>query len=89
VGGPPAIATNPRTVSATRYVAPLREGGSLPALVGSSGKRERQYKHILEQERRTGVPEGRAKWWRKSTRCCADGAMSSAEVAVVKPSVAK
>jgi hypothetical protein len=28
---------------------------------GSSPKRERQYEHILEGERRRGVPEGRAK----------------------------
>jgi hypothetical protein len=33
VGGPPAIAAHPATVRATRYVLPLREGGSLPALM--------------------------------------------------------
>jgi hypothetical protein len=33
VGGPPAIAAQPATVRATRYVTPLREGGSLPALM--------------------------------------------------------
>jgi hypothetical protein len=33
VGGPPAIAAQPATVRAIRYVTPLREGGSLPALM--------------------------------------------------------
>jgi HipA-like protein len=33
VGGPPATATRPATIRATRYVTPLREGGSLPALM--------------------------------------------------------
>jgi len=28
---------------------------------GSSPKRERQYKHVLESERKRGVPKGRAK----------------------------
>jgi hypothetical protein len=33
VAGPTATAARPATVSATRYVLPLREGGSLPALM--------------------------------------------------------
>jgi hypothetical protein len=33
VGGPPATATRPATIRATRYVTPLREGGSLPGLM--------------------------------------------------------
>jgi hypothetical protein len=33
VGGHPATATRPATIRATRYVTPLREGGSLPALM--------------------------------------------------------
>jgi hypothetical protein len=36
VGGAPAIAAQPATVRATRYVTPLREGGSLPALMEAS-----------------------------------------------------
>jgi hypothetical protein len=36
VSGPPATATQPATVRATRYVLPLREGGSLPALMEAS-----------------------------------------------------
>ena len=33
MGGPGAIAAQPATIRATRYVTPLREGGSLPALM--------------------------------------------------------
>ncbi|MEA2430954.1 MAG: hypothetical protein QOI19_1427 [Thermoleophilaceae bacterium] len=33
MGGSPATATRPATIRATRYVTPLREGGSLPALM--------------------------------------------------------
>jgi hypothetical protein len=36
VAGAPSIAAQPATVRATRYVTPLREGGSLPALMEAS-----------------------------------------------------
>ncbi|MEA2412790.1 MAG: hypothetical protein QOC77_3351, partial [Thermoleophilaceae bacterium] len=36
MSGPPATATRPATIDATRYVLPLREGGSLPALMEAS-----------------------------------------------------
>jgi hypothetical protein len=36
VAGAPSIAAQPVTVRATRYVTPLREGGSLPALMEAS-----------------------------------------------------
>lgn len=36
MSGPPATATRPATIRATRYVLPLREGGSLPALMEAS-----------------------------------------------------